>query len=561
MDVPNQNKIVAATPVAASIPAPILEALSARFRPSGVFVALMRRAGGIDYHDGAAGPFFLRYVLPLLGKLGPQADPNADGPRPAWQQSISIDRLPGIVVARLAHSQKRATTHQLLLAARDQDFALSEDVLRMCGKLGLDGAWLAKQASELPAYGPPALERHARLFTEGLRDQLRLAEAQTELTNVSEQLAATYEELSLIYHVSSGMTVTRRSTDFFRQTCMETQHVIGARAMGVAMRAEGSRRMESVVCGPLQLPEGVIARLADDLFGLMNSRGSAYISSDLSKDKTLAWLAEYGQQLVAVPLQRHEQLLGCLFALDKQQGDFNSTDAKLLGSIATESAIYLENSRLFEDMRGLMMGLMHSLTSAVDAKDPYTCGHSERVALLSRHLAQETGLADQDVEQIYMAALLHDVGKIGVPEAVLQKTGKLTPEEFEQMKKHPEIGARILQDVRQMQHVIPGVLYHHERYDGRGYPTGLAGDAIPLMGRIICLGDCFDAMTSNRTYRRALPIEVAMAEIRQCAGTQFDPKLAEVFLRTSAEGYRELLCDHQQKSKKLLGMYENVIAA
>ena len=160
-----------------------------------------------------------------------------------------------------------------------------------------------------------------------------------------------------------------------------------------------------------------------------------------------------------------------------------------------------------------------------------------------------------------MAGLLHDVGKIGVPEEVLQKTGKLTPAEFDQMKKHPEIGARILQDVRQMKHVIPGVLYHHERYDGRGYPTGLAGTEIPLMGRIICLGDCFDAMTSNRTYRRALPIEVAMAEIQRCAGTQFDPVLAEAFLRTTAEGYRDLLSDHQQKSKKLLGMYENVIAA
>ena len=552
MDVPNENKIAVA-PSVACIPAPMLEALSARFRPSGVFVALMRRGGGIDYHDGGAAPFFLRYVLPLLSKLGPQ-DPQVED-----QRSITIDQLPGIVIARLPRPQRKATDQLLVLAARDQDFALGEDVLRMCGKLGLDAAWLGKQASELPGYGVPALERHARLFTEGLRDQMRLAEAQTELTNVSEQLAATYEELSLIYHVSSGMTVTRRSADFFRQTCLETQHVIGARAMGVAIRSESGRQSDAVVCGPL--PEAIVARLADDLFRLVYNRGSAYISSDLSKDKSLAWLSEFGQQLVAVPLQRHEQLLGCLFALDKQQGDFNSTDAKLLGSIATESAIYLENSRLFEDMRGLMMGLMHSLTSAVDAKDPYTCGHSERVALLSRHLSQQIQLPDQQVEEIYMAGLLHDVGKIGVPEEVLQKTGKLTPAEFDQMKKHPEIGARILQDVRQMKHVIPGVLYHHERYDGRGYPTGLAGTEIPLMGRIICLGDCFDAMTSNRTYRRALPIEVAMAEIQRCAGTQFDPVLAEAFLRTTAEGYRDLLSDHQQKSKKLLGMYENVIAA
>ncbi len=198
-----------------------------------------------------------------------------------------------------------------------------------------------------------------------------------------------------------------------------------------------------------------------------------------------------------------------------------------------------------------MMGLLHSLTSAVDAKDAYTCGHSERVALVSRHLAAQVGLSDRDVEQVYMAGLLHDVGKIGVPEAVLQKTGRLTPEEFEQIKRHPAIGAKILQDVKQIREIIPGVLHHHERYDGKGYPAGLAGSNIPLMGRIICLADCFDAMTSSRTYRKALPLEIALCEIRRCAGTQFDPKLSELFLRTGPEGFRELLRDHQRKARQL----------
>ena len=213
-------------------------------------------------------------------------------------------------------------------------------------------------------------------------------------------------------------------------------------------------------------------------------------------------------------------------------------------------------------MRGLMMGLMHSLTSAVDAKDAYTCGHSERVALLSRHLAQQAGLSDTEVEQVYMAGLLHDVGKIGVPESVLQKTGKLTPEEFDQMKKHPEIGARILQDVRQIKHLIPGVLHHHERYDGQGYPAGLAGENIPLMGRIICLADCFDAMTSNRTYRRALADRGRAWPKSAAAPARNSIRLlAEAFLRTAAERYRELLSDHRQKSKRLLDHHESLAAA
>jgi len=124
------------------------------------------------------------------------------------------------------------------------------------------------------------------------------------------------------------------------------------------------------------------------------------------------------------------------------------------------------------------------------------------------------------------------------------------------MKKHPEIGARILADVRQLEDIIPGVLYHHERYDGRGYPTGLAGRDIPLMGRIICLADCFDAMTSNRTYRRAFPLEVALSEIRRCSGTQFDPALAEVFLRISCDQFRMLLRDHQRQAKRLLELQQ-----
>src|SRR6185369_5026406 len=222
---------------------------------------------------------------------------------------------------------------------------------------------------------------------------------------------------------------------------------------------------------------------------------------------------------------------------------------------------YLENSRLFEDVHGLMMGLLHALTSAVDAKDAYTCGHSERVALLSRRLAKEIRLPDSQVERIYMAGLLHDVGKIGVPEAVLQKTGKLTPEEFDQMKRHPQIGARILQDIKQMREIIPGVLHHHERYDGKGYPSGLAGEKIPLMGRVICLADCFDAMTSNRTYRKALPLEVALTEIRRCSGTQFDPTLTDAFLSIGADRFRELLADHKGQTRQMIDLQETLRAA
>jgi putative nucleotidyltransferase with HDIG domain len=556
------DKIAAANAEKPFVPAPVLDGLASRFRSGGLFLLALRPDGSLAWHDPAAGMFFLRYVTPLLHypELHPGVDTRSQLTRPGT--AITLHRLlPGILLAAIPHVERRRPIGTLVIAARDESFQMNEEVLRVCGRLGLDGAWLDQQARELPAYGDASLQRQARLLVACLRDQLRLSGLEQELTSISEQLASTYEELSLIYQVSSGMKVNRSAADFFKQTCLDVLQVMGMVGVGVALHADSNRLVEPVLYGQLSLPPDTVKRLGEELVVFLQHRKAPLLINDLQTDKQFSWLREHSRQLLAVPLQRYEKTLGCLFALDKEVGEFDSADAKLLYSIANESAIYLENATLFDDVHGLMMGLMHSLTSAVDAKDAYTCGHSERVALLSRNLAQKIGLSDHDVEEVYMAGLLHDVGKIGVPESVLQKTGKLTPEEFDQMKKHPQIGARILQDVKQIKQIIPGVMYHHERYDGKGYPSGLAGQNIPLMGRIICLADSFDAMTSNRTYRKALPLEVALAEIRRCSGTHFDPDLAEAFLETTAEGYRDLLHDHQEKSKRLLDLHEETHAA
>jgi putative nucleotidyltransferase with HDIG domain len=357
------------------------------------------------------------------------------------------------------------------------------------------------------------------------------------------------------------MRVNRRTADFFRQACADVLDVLAVRGMGVTLDHPGLQDHAPVLYGNHAVPAETLERLAPQLLDTLRKRKSILVVNDVARDPHFAWLAPHARQLIAVPLQRQDETLGCLFGLDKATGVFDSVDAKLLNSISNEAAIYLENAMLFEDVHDLMMGLLHSLTSAVDAKDAYTCGHSERVALISRALAQRAGLTDQQVQRIYMAGLLHDVGKIGVPEAVLQKAGKLTDEEFDLIKKHPEIGARILRDVKQVQDIIPGVLYHHERYDGRGYPAKLAGEDIPLMGRIICLADCFDAMTSSRTYRKALPLENALEEIRRNAGTQFDPRLAETFLSIGVDRLSAILNDHQTRSLPPIKVTANHIPA
>ena len=171
-----------------------------------------------------------------------------------------------------------------------------------------------------------------------------------------------------------------------------------------------------------------------------------------------------------------------------------------------------------------------SLIKALEAKDYYTRGHSQRVTIYSVATAREMGLAAGEVEHLRQASVLHDLGKIGVREAVLNKPGKLSDEEFGEIVLHPEVATRILEPIPFFQPLLPVVLHHHERFDGRGYPARLASDRIPLLSRIMAIADTFDAMTSTRAYRKALPVSEANAEIRRCSGTQFDPDIVPYFL-------------------------------
>jgi len=171
-----------------------------------------------------------------------------------------------------------------------------------------------------------------------------------------------------------------------------------------------------------------------------------------------------------------------------------------------------------------------AMIKALEAKDYYTRGHSQRVTLYSMAIAEELGMSGQDLEDLHRASVLHDLGKIGVREAVLNKPGKLTEEEFAEIVLHPETAVRILEPIPFFHPLLPAILHHHERFDGKGYPSRLAGKNIPLASRIMTIADTFDAMTSTRAYRKALPIHDAIAEIRNCSGTQFDPDIVPAFL-------------------------------
>lgn len=187
-------------------------------------------------------------------------------------------------------------------------------------------------------------------------------------------------------------------------------------------------------------------------------------------------------------------------------------------------------SLILKDLKELFYKTIKSIASALDAKDPYTHGHSMRVTLYSIILAKELNTPEDQLELIETAGLLHDIGKIAIPESILCKAGKLTDDEFKIMKTHPINSEKLLSSIKKLHDICPGVKYHHEKWNGKGYPEGLAGENIPFAARVIAIADTYDAMTSTRSYRKALSHEIAIEEIEKCAGTQFDPNLAKKFI-------------------------------
>jgi len=237
------------------------------------------------------------------------------------------------------------------------------------------------------------------------------------------------------------------------------------------------------------------------------------------------------RSMICVPMRLKDEVIGVLQVLNRT-GDihFNDHDVDILEAVGNQAVSAIDNARLYENIQKVYLATIEVLATAIDEKDPYTQGHSRRVTLYSVAIAEEMNFGRKQIENIRYAGLLHDVGKIGINDNIIHKPGRLTDEEYAIIKKHPEIGARILKPVEFLADKIPGVLHHHEYFDGRGYPSHLVGEGIPLMGRIICVADAFDAMTTNRPYRKGLSVNVAVAELKKFAGKQFDPICVEAFL-------------------------------
>lgn len=450
--------------------------------------------------------------------------------------------LPGLWAAPLPQSSRRRRVGYLVAFYLTPDALDSEQFLAACQSARLD-APTARRALRSIAWNPPeAASATARMLRWANEDQRTLGHNAQAVAGFSKQLADSYEEISLLYDLGGAMDQLVRPENFVEKACVELRETLSYRWIGGAFAedlAEGLRlggRFIEVGIQDEAERRTWRERLRDEIRTLAPD-APRFVASENP---------EAGDTLVH-PVVLDGRVVGAIVAADKQGDDreVSSVDIKLVSAAASFLGVLLNNAKLLDDRQAMFIGLVKAMTASIDAKDRYTRGHSERVATMAVSLAGALGLPQEDVEIIHIAGLVHDVGKIGVPERVLRKPGRLTDDEFAAIKLHPEIGFNILKDIPQLAAVLPGVLHHHERWDGRGYPRGLAGEDIPRMARILALADSFDAMSSSRTYRPAMERPKVLAEIERCGGTQFDPEMSLAFVSLDFVEYDKLVDQHR----------------
>ena len=279
-----------------------------------------------------------------------------------------------------------------------------------------------------------------------------------------------------------------------------------------------------------------------------------FIMTPIHGDKVVEEIRKFNKELYILLLTGHKDLAPPLETIRKLdiQGYCEKSDKfdqlllliesgiKSIEQMNEIKRINDELSNTIEKLEKAYLDSIETLRYTVEAKDPYTRGHSDRVSRYSVLIGKYLGLPEEDLKTLKIGGLFHDIGKIGIPDSILLKESKLTDDEYSEIKNHPSIGAHILCNAEAFKDIIPIVKHHHERFDGRGYPGKLKGEDIPYFARIAALADTFDAMTSRRTYRDSLPLDVVKEEIRDCSGTQFDPEIAKVFLDILENHYDEI---------------------
>ena len=385
------------------------------------------------------------------------------------------------------------------------------------------------------------LKRHARTILELETSKNENRQLVAEVESLTNQVVQDFEELSLIRTLASNLQMpqTFDDTEHFVLNSMESL-ASGVGAVSIAAilcDTENDEKRIPIWTGDALIDDATAFSIVERFAQQCQSQPFVYNRSFGSGER----IADGLEELILCECCSEGNLHGWVLACNRREDDvddvpwaqlgFSTVQASLMETATNQLASQLNNICLLRQKEELFTDVICALVNAVEARDPYTCGHSERVAIFAKFLAAKIGFSYAECERIYLTGLLHDVGKIAIPDGVLQKPDKLNQEERAIIETHTDSGWRILQGLDALQDVLPGVLYHHEQWNGKGYPDRLAGENIPIDGRILAVCDAFDAMTSDRPYRKGMPVARAIEIITGGAGSHWDPRIVEVFTR------------------------------
>jgi len=481
-------------------------------------------------------------MAPRLGELLASA-------HSAWlmaDEPTRVEVIPGAWIIPVPELQADHTTSMNAVMVLTPEVTQSDRFATIADSAGLEPGAARTHIASIARHATRDVESISKTTGWMMADLRQRSEDTHTIDSFSQQLVDTYEQMSLLYQIAESMN---RSTDphgFVTMVCDLLLKTLDFEWIAVRFTSLTSLGRtianDLVLVGKIPCSHTRYDRLAGEL---TTTAGIAERPMVLDRDDSeLASLVR--SEVFVNPLICDNDLAGLILAGNKggHDPDVSTVDMQLISATADYMSAFLHNSALYNEQRTMFLGIIKALSASIDAKDQYTRGHSERVAHLASELATAIGMNEDQSERVRLAGILHDMGKIGVPEAVLLKPGRLTDEEFNAIKLHPTIGYNILKDIDALEDVLPGVLYHHERWDGKGYPQGLKGGDIPLMGRLLAVADAFDAMSSDRAYRPRISREKVLMEMRGGAGTQWDRELVKVFLTLDLGKYDAMIERH-----------------
>ena len=353
------------------------------------------------------------------------------------------------------------------------------------------------------------------------------------------ELSKTYEELSLLYRLTesfSGATVDELCDIIIEE--ITTQ--LNVKTIAVLLYNQTLKQLYTKkAVGRWQVDEETLRRIR--LFRDMLSRGRATTICDVTTMEEMKGLGF--KSILLAPLSGKKSPVGLIVVADKvEEEEFFSGDVKLLNTISSFAGLFIENAMLAEEIQAFFIGAIRSFVKALEARSLWTAGHTERVTRYAVEIGMELGLSRKELEKLRICSLLHDIGKIAIPDQLLNKMGALNEFEWEELRRHPVIGADILSELVGFVDIIDCIRCHHEHYDGTGL-IGLKAEEIPLAARIIAVADAFDAITFDRPYREKKTVDYAVKEIVSNSGTQFDPLVVDAFLRWIESTYHIVMSD------------------